>query len=43
MFDYAKFSSPVSPVNIAGHCFKNRILCAPMLFAFYALRTGSTG
>jgi 2,4-dienoyl-CoA reductase-like NADH-dependent reductase (Old Yellow Enzyme family)/thioredoxin reductase len=26
-----------SPITIAGRAFKNRILCAPMLFAFYAL------
>ena len=32
-----KYPHLFSPIKIANHTYKNRILCAPMLFAFYAL------
>jgi len=32
-----KYPHLFSPIKIANHTFKNRILCAPMLFGFYAL------
>jgi 2,4-dienoyl-CoA reductase-like NADH-dependent reductase (Old Yellow Enzyme family) len=32
-----KYPNLFSPIQIAGHTFKNRILSAPMLFGFYAL------
>ncbi len=32
-----KYPRLFSPIQIAGHTFKNRILSAPMLFGFYAL------
>jgi 2,4-dienoyl-CoA reductase-like NADH-dependent reductase (Old Yellow Enzyme family)/thioredoxin reductase len=32
-----KYPRLFSSIQIAGHTFKNRILCAPMLFGFYAL------
>jgi 2,4-dienoyl-CoA reductase-like NADH-dependent reductase (Old Yellow Enzyme family) len=36
-----KFPHLFSPIKIAGHTYKNRILSAPMLFSFYALDEGS--
>jgi len=36
-----KFPHLFTPIQIAGHNYKNRILCAPMLFGFYALDPGS--
>jgi 2,4-dienoyl-CoA reductase-like NADH-dependent reductase (Old Yellow Enzyme family)/thioredoxin reductase len=35
-----KFPHLFAPIKIAGHTYKNRILCAPMLFGFYALDEG---
>jgi 2,4-dienoyl-CoA reductase-like NADH-dependent reductase (Old Yellow Enzyme family)/thioredoxin reductase len=32
-----KYPHLFSPIQIAKHTYKNRILCAPMLFGFYAL------
>jgi 2,4-dienoyl-CoA reductase-like NADH-dependent reductase (Old Yellow Enzyme family)/thioredoxin reductase len=32
-----KYPHLFSPIQIAGHTYKNRILCAPMLFGFFVL------
>lgn len=37
----SKFPHLFSPIDIAGHTYKNRILSAPMLFGFYALEKGT--
>lgn len=36
-----KFPHLFSPIVIAGHTYKNRIITAPMLFGFYALEKES--
>jgi 2,4-dienoyl-CoA reductase-like NADH-dependent reductase (Old Yellow Enzyme family)/NADPH-dependent 2,4-dienoyl-CoA reductase/sulfur reductase-like enzyme len=36
-----KFPHLFTPIKIAGHTYKNRLLCAPMLFGWYALDKGS--
>jgi 2,4-dienoyl-CoA reductase-like NADH-dependent reductase (Old Yellow Enzyme family)/thioredoxin reductase len=36
-----KFPHLFSPIKIANHIYKNRILCAPQLFGFYALEKES--
>jgi 2,4-dienoyl-CoA reductase-like NADH-dependent reductase (Old Yellow Enzyme family)/thioredoxin reductase len=36
-----KYPHLFAPIKIAGHTYKNRILCAPMLFGWYALNKGS--
>ncbi len=36
-----KFPHLFTPIKIAGHTYKNRMLCAPMLFGWYALDKGS--
>lgn len=36
-----KYPNLFSPIQIAGHTFKNRILCAPMLFGFYCMEKES--